>query len=131
MSLFSLVSPPVSPSLLSPLSHVFILSLLFLSLSPLLPPVSPQGSFYVPSENCLQRAHTWHGRLCRLLLVAHRGLRSYYTSVMKEIPQLDQVDIGETTTCYNSISSLFSYVYCGNQWVGLLQWVYFILCKAE
>uniref|UniRef100_A0A674CNN7 Family with sequence similarity 135 member B n=1 Tax=Salmo trutta TaxID=8032 RepID=A0A674CNN7_SALTR len=50
-------------------------------------PVITEGSFYVPSENCLQRAHTWHGRLCRLLLVAHRGLRSYYTSVMKEIPQ--------------------------------------------
>uniref|UniRef100_A0A674CNC1 Family with sequence similarity 135 member B n=1 Tax=Salmo trutta TaxID=8032 RepID=A0A674CNC1_SALTR len=58
-------------------------------------PVITEGSFYVPSENCLQRAHTWHGRLCRLLLVAHRGLRSYYTSVMKEIPQLDQVDIAE------------------------------------
>eukprot|EP00063_Salmo_salar_P058430 XP_014033265.1 PREDICTED: protein FAM135B-like isoform X2 [Salmo salar] len=58
-------------------------------------PVITEGSFYVPSENCLQRAHTWHGRLCRLLLVAHRGLRSYYTSVMKEIPQLDQVDIDE------------------------------------
>uniref|UniRef100_A0A8C8ID51 DUF676 domain-containing protein n=1 Tax=Oncorhynchus tshawytscha TaxID=74940 RepID=A0A8C8ID51_ONCTS len=69
-------------------------------------PVITEGSFYVPSENCLQRAHTWHGRLCRLLLVVHRGLRSYYTTVMKEIPQLDQVDIGEATTCYNSISSL-------------------------
>uniref|UniRef100_A0A8C7NNZ2 Family with sequence similarity 135 member B n=1 Tax=Oncorhynchus mykiss TaxID=8022 RepID=A0A8C7NNZ2_ONCMY len=58
-------------------------------------PVITEGSFYVPSENCLQRAHTWHGRLCRLLLVVHRGLRSYYTTVMKEIPQLDQVDIDE------------------------------------
>uniref|UniRef100_A0A674MZS7 Family with sequence similarity 135 member B n=1 Tax=Takifugu rubripes TaxID=31033 RepID=A0A674MZS7_TAKRU len=35
-------------------------------------PVISEGSFYVPSENCLQRAHTWHRRLCRLLLVAHR-----------------------------------------------------------
>ncbi|XP_041759203.2 protein FAM135B-like isoform X1 [Coregonus clupeaformis] len=58
-------------------------------------PVITEGSFYVPSENCLQRAHTWHGRLCRLLLAVHRGLRSYYTTVMKEIPQLEQVDIEE------------------------------------
>uniref|UniRef100_A0A673ZWD0 Family with sequence similarity 135 member B n=1 Tax=Salmo trutta TaxID=8032 RepID=A0A673ZWD0_SALTR len=58
-------------------------------------PVITEGSFYVPSENCLQRAHTWHGRLCRLLLVVHRGVRSYYTTLMKEIPQLDQVEIEE------------------------------------
>uniref|UniRef100_A0A8C7NP68 Family with sequence similarity 135 member B n=1 Tax=Oncorhynchus mykiss TaxID=8022 RepID=A0A8C7NP68_ONCMY len=81
-------------------------------------PVITEGSFYVPSENCLQRAHTWHGRLCRLLLVVHRGLRSYYTTVMKEIPQLDQVDIGEATTCYNSISSLFSYLQEGHEKVA-------------
>ncbi|KAM6958835.1 protein FAM135B [Aplochiton taeniatus] len=58
-------------------------------------PVISEGSFYVPSENCLQRAHTWHRRLCRLLLVAHRGLRSYYGALMKEIPQLQQVEIEE------------------------------------
>uniref|UniRef100_A0A665V4V9 Family with sequence similarity 135 member B n=1 Tax=Echeneis naucrates TaxID=173247 RepID=A0A665V4V9_ECHNA len=51
------------------------------------------GSFYVPSENCLQRAHTWHRRLCRLLLVAHRGLHNYYTALMKEIPQLQQTPL--------------------------------------
>lgn len=54
---------------------------------------SPQGSFYVPSENYLQRAHTWHRRLCRLLLVAHRGLHAYYTALMKEIPQLQQIPL--------------------------------------
>ncbi|XP_076027680.1 protein FAM135B [Genypterus blacodes] len=53
-------------------------------------PVISEGSFYVPSENCLQRAHTWHRRLCRLLLVAHRGLHTYYTALMKEVPQLQQ-----------------------------------------
>ncbi|KAL4629914.1 protein FAM135B isoform X1 [Arapaima gigas] len=56
---------------------------------------SHQGSFYVPSENCLQRAHAWHRRLCRLLLAAHRGLRSYYSGLMKEVPQLIQMDMGE------------------------------------
>ncbi|XP_029976575.1 protein FAM135B [Salarias fasciatus] len=54
-------------------------------------PVISEGSFYVPSENCLQRAHTWHRRLCRLLLVAHGGLHAYYAALMKEIPQLQQI----------------------------------------
>nr|XP_019946479.1 PREDICTED: protein FAM135B [Paralichthys olivaceus]XP_019946480.1 PREDICTED: protein FAM135B [Paralichthys olivaceus]XP_019946481.1 PREDICTED: protein FAM135B [Paralichthys olivaceus] len=56
-------------------------------------PVISEGSFYVPSEECLQRAHTWHRRLCRLLLVAHRGLHTYYTALMKEIPQLQQIPL--------------------------------------
>ncbi|KAM3597049.1 uncharacterized protein V6R79_025378 [Siganus canaliculatus] len=53
-------------------------------------PVISEGSFYVPSESCLQRAHTWHRRLCRLLLAAHRGLHNYCTALMKEVPQLQQ-----------------------------------------
>ncbi|XP_049457961.1 protein FAM135B [Epinephelus fuscoguttatus] len=56
-------------------------------------PVISEGSFYVPSENCLQRAHTWHRRLCRLLLVAHRGLHTYHSALMKEIPQLQQTPL--------------------------------------
>uniref|UniRef100_A0A8C4NLX1 Family with sequence similarity 135 member B n=1 Tax=Dicentrarchus labrax TaxID=13489 RepID=A0A8C4NLX1_DICLA len=60
-------------------------------------PVISEGSFYVPSENCLQRAHTWHRRLCRLLLVAHRGMHTYYTALMKEIPQLQQTPLDSET----------------------------------
>ncbi|KAK5855426.1 hypothetical protein PBY51_005527 [Eleginops maclovinus] len=56
-------------------------------------PVLSEGSFYVASENCLQRAHTWHRRLCRLLLVAHRGLHSYHSALRKEIPQLQQAPL--------------------------------------
>ncbi|XP_054462200.1 protein FAM135B [Anoplopoma fimbria] len=56
-------------------------------------PVISEGSFYLPSENCLQRAHTWHRRLCRLLLVAHRGLHTYHSALMKEIPQLQQTPL--------------------------------------
>ncbi|XP_029299333.1 protein FAM135B [Cottoperca gobio] len=56
-------------------------------------PVISEGSFYVASENCLQRAHTWHRRLCRLLLVAHRGLHTYHSALMKEIPQLQQTPL--------------------------------------
>ncbi|XP_076862192.1 protein FAM135B isoform X2 [Brachyhypopomus gauderio] len=56
-------------------------------------PVLTEGSFYVPSENCLQRAHTWHRTLCRLLLAAHKGLRFYYMALMNDIPQLQHVEI--------------------------------------
>uniref|UniRef100_A0A8C1SG97 Family with sequence similarity 135 member B n=1 Tax=Cyprinus carpio TaxID=7962 RepID=A0A8C1SG97_CYPCA len=56
-------------------------------------PVPTEGSFYVPSENCLQRAYTWHRRICKLLLAAHRALRSYYTALMKEIPQLKHIEM--------------------------------------
>ncbi|MEQ2298711.1 hypothetical protein AMECASPLE_008211 [Ameca splendens] len=52
-----------------------------------------KGSFYVSSENCLQRALTWHRRLCRLLLAAHRGLHTYSSTLMQEIPQLQQVPL--------------------------------------
>ncbi|XP_073678196.1 protein FAM135B [Garra rufa] len=56
-------------------------------------PVPTEGSFYVPSENCLQRAYTWHRRICKLLLAAHRALRSYYTALTKEIPQLQHIEM--------------------------------------
>uniref|UniRef100_A0A672QS81 Family with sequence similarity 135 member B n=1 Tax=Sinocyclocheilus grahami TaxID=75366 RepID=A0A672QS81_SINGR len=63
-------------------------------------PVPTEGSFYVPSENCLQRAYTWHRRICKLLLTAHRALRSYYTALMKEIPQLQHIEMGIITNTY-------------------------------
>ncbi|KAM8883382.1 protein FAM135B [Synchiropus picturatus] len=53
-------------------------------------PVLSEGSFYVPSENCLERAQVWHRRLCRLLVVAYRSLHTYHLALMKEIPQLQQ-----------------------------------------
>ncbi|KAK1173055.1 protein FAM135B-like isoform X2 [Acipenser oxyrinchus oxyrinchus] len=58
-------------------------------------PVITEGSFYVPSENCMQRAYSWHRRLCCLLLNAHGGLRTYYTGLMKQIPELPQTQIEE------------------------------------
>ncbi|XP_061671268.1 protein FAM135B isoform X2 [Syngnathoides biaculeatus] len=54
-------------------------------------PIISEGSFYVPSEDCLQRAHTWHRRLCRLLLSARGGLSSYCTALLKEVPQLQHI----------------------------------------
>ncbi|KFV49282.1 Protein FAM135B, partial [Tyto alba] len=54
-----------------------------------------QGSFYVPSENCMQHAYKWHKDLCLLLLNAQRGLHMYYTLIMKEIPDLPQLKLEE------------------------------------
>ncbi|XP_030075382.1 protein FAM135B [Microcaecilia unicolor] len=56
-------------------------------------PVSTEGSFYIPSENCMQHAFKWHKDLCHMLLSAHRGLHSYYRVIMKEIPALPQTEL--------------------------------------
>ncbi|XP_037980588.1 protein FAM135B isoform X3 [Motacilla alba alba] len=58
-------------------------------------PTSSEGSFYVPSENCMQRAYKWHKDLCLLLLNAQRGLHTYYTLIMNEIPDLPQLKLEE------------------------------------
>ncbi|XP_074918135.1 protein FAM135B [Chelonoidis abingdonii] len=58
-------------------------------------PTSSEGSFYVPSENCMQHAYKWHKDLCLLLLNAYRGLHLYYTVIMKEIPDLPQLKLAE------------------------------------
>ncbi|KFU84083.1 Protein FAM135B, partial [Chaetura pelagica] len=58
-------------------------------------PTSSEGSFYVPSENCMQHAYKWHKDLCLLLLNAQRGLHMYYNLIMKEIPDLPQLKLEE------------------------------------
>ncbi|PIO33540.1 hypothetical protein AB205_0208810, partial [Aquarana catesbeiana] len=50
---------------------------------------------YVPSDTCIQHAYKWHKDLCQLLLSAYSGLFSYYATLLKEIPDLTQVDIEE------------------------------------
>ncbi|XP_075776194.1 protein FAM135B isoform X2 [Pelodiscus sinensis] len=56
-------------------------------------PTASEGSFYVPSENCMQHAYKWHKDLCLLLLNAYRGLHMYYTVITKEIPDLPQLKL--------------------------------------
>lgn len=75
--------------------------------------VSPslQGSFYLPSESCLQRAHTWHRRLCRLLLVAHRGLHTYHSALRKQIPQLQQTPLASGDHMQSSERIIIYYYY--------------------
>lgn len=57
--------------------------------------LSLQGSFYVPSENCIQHAHKWHRDLCLLLLHAYQGLRLYFLVIMRDIPELPTMELGK------------------------------------
>ncbi|XP_069076896.1 protein FAM135B [Pleurodeles waltl] len=64
-------------------------------------PAVSEGSFYVPSENCMQHAYKWHKDLCYLLLSAYSCLHSYHAFIMKDIcnvPQsvLDNLTVEET-----------------------------------
>ncbi|KAM4704912.1 protein FAM135B [Rhinophrynus dorsalis] len=56
---------------------------------------SSEGSCYVPSENCIQHAYKWHKDLCHLMLSSYWGLCSYYTAILKEIPDLPHMEIEE------------------------------------
>lgn len=58
-------------------------------------PLAPQGSFYVPSENCMQHAYKWHRELCFLLLHAYRGLRAYFLTIMRDVPELPHMELGK------------------------------------
>ncbi|KAM5315841.1 protein FAM135B [Glossophaga mutica] len=70
-------------------------------------PTSSEGSFYVPSESCVQRAHRWHRALCLLLLHAHRGLRAYFLSVMADVPELPHTEL-EPLAVEETLSQLCS-----------------------
>ncbi|XP_010627914.1 protein FAM135B isoform X1 [Fukomys damarensis] len=70
-------------------------------------PTSSEGSFYVPSENCMQHAHKWHRDLCLLLLQAYRGLRLYFLVIMKDIPELPHMDL-EALAVEETLSQLCS-----------------------
>ncbi|KAF6099281.1 family with sequence similarity 135 member B [Phyllostomus discolor] len=71
------------------------------------PTSSEQGGFYAPSESCMQRAHRWHRGLCLLLLRAHRGLRAYFLSVMRDVPELPHTEL-ESLAVDETLSQLCS-----------------------
>uniref|UniRef100_A0A673VJR3 Family with sequence similarity 135 member B n=1 Tax=Suricata suricatta TaxID=37032 RepID=A0A673VJR3_SURSU len=58
-------------------------------------PASSEGSFYVPSEDCMQHAHKWHRNLCLLLLHAYRGLRAYFLVILRDVPGLPHAELGK------------------------------------
>ncbi|KAL1767868.1 FAM135B isoform X1 [Sigmodon hispidus] len=70
-------------------------------------PTSSEGSFYVPSENCIQHAHKWHRDLCLLLLHAYRGLRLYFLVIMRDIPELPTMEL-EALAVEETLSQLCS-----------------------
>ncbi|XP_037659238.1 protein FAM135B [Choloepus didactylus] len=70
-------------------------------------PTSSEGSFYVPSENCMQHAYKWHRDLCHLLLNAHRGLRAYFLVIMRDIPELPHMEL-EALAVEETLSQLCS-----------------------
>ncbi|MBN3288459.1 F135A protein, partial [Polyodon spathula] len=60
--------------------------------------ISPDGSTFVVSENCLQHAFSFHYNLCASLLLAYQGLSSYFTMVTKDLPcchkmELEKLDV--------------------------------------
>ncbi|CAH2286006.1 Hypothetical predicted protein [Pelobates cultripes] len=61
-------------------------------------PPSTEGTCYVPSEDCIQHAYKWHKDLCHLLLSAYTGLWSYFNNILKEIPELSQIELEELMT---------------------------------
>ncbi|XP_068381764.1 protein FAM135B [Eschrichtius robustus] len=70
-------------------------------------PTSSEGSFYVPSENCMQHAYKWHRELCFLLLHAYRGLRAYFLTIMRDIPELPRMEL-ESLAVEETLSQLCS-----------------------
>ncbi|XP_066121708.1 protein FAM135B [Saccopteryx bilineata] len=70
-------------------------------------PTSSEGSFYVPSEDCVQHAHKWHRGLCLLLLQAYRGLRAYFLLILREVPELPRVEL-EPLAVEETLSQLCS-----------------------
>ncbi|KAL0599177.1 Protein FAM135B [Plecturocebus cupreus] len=65
------------------------------------------GSFYVPSENCMQHAHKWHRGLCLLLLHAYRGLRLYFLVILRDIPEMPHMEL-EALAVEETLSQLCS-----------------------
>ncbi|XP_047638877.1 protein FAM135B [Phacochoerus africanus] len=70
-------------------------------------PTSSEGSFYVPSENCMQHAYKWHRELCFLLLHAYRGLRAYFLTIMRDVPGLPHMEL-ESLAVEETLSQLCS-----------------------
>nr|XP_020822719.1 protein FAM135B isoform X2 [Phascolarctos cinereus] len=52
-----------------------------------------QGSFYTPSENCMQHAYKWHRNLCHLLLNTYQELYVYFLILMKDIPDFPRMKL--------------------------------------
>ncbi|XP_072904402.1 protein FAM135B [Hemitrygon akajei] len=52
-----------------------------------------EGSNTITSESCLQQAYRWHKNLCRILLSAYKGLLCYFSTIMKQVPEVHQIQL--------------------------------------
>ncbi|XP_043543795.1 protein FAM135B-like [Chiloscyllium plagiosum] len=52
-----------------------------------------EGNTNVTSEDCMQHVYRWHENLCRALLSAYKGLLCYFSAIMKQIPELHQIQL--------------------------------------
>ncbi|XP_078073149.1 protein FAM135B [Mustelus asterias] len=52
-----------------------------------------EGNTNVTSEGCMQHAYRWHESLCRTLLSAYKGLLCYFSAIIKQIPELHQIQL--------------------------------------
>ncbi|XP_055489837.1 protein FAM135B-like [Leucoraja erinacea] len=52
-----------------------------------------EGNTAVTSESCLQQAYRWHETMCRILLSAYKGLLCYFSAIMKQVPELHQIQL--------------------------------------
>lgn len=43
----------------------------------------------------MQHAYKWHRELCFLLLHAYRGLRAYFLTILRDIPELPRMELGK------------------------------------
>ncbi|XP_041108009.1 protein FAM135A-like isoform X2 [Polyodon spathula] len=59
--------------------------------------ISPDGSTFVVSENCLQHAFSFHYNLCASLLLAYQGLSSYFTMVTKDLPCCHKMELAKAS----------------------------------
>ncbi|XP_078253696.1 protein FAM135B isoform X2 [Rhinoraja longicauda] len=52
-----------------------------------------EGNTTITSDSCLQQAYRWHETMCRILLSAYKGLLCYFNAIMKQVPELHQIQL--------------------------------------
>ncbi|KAG5831019.1 hypothetical protein ANANG_G00299420 [Anguilla anguilla] len=59
--------------------------------------LSPEGSRFTVSDQCLQHAYSLHQRLVHTLLLAYQGLFGYFTSVTRDLPSSHRKELAKTS----------------------------------
>ncbi|KAG2467287.1 protein FAM135A isoform X1 [Polypterus senegalus] len=59
--------------------------------------LSPDGTSFLVSENCLQHAFSFHYTLCASLLLAYQGLFDYFTTITRDIPSSHRLELAKSS----------------------------------